>query len=155
MSEVWRFSHLYSLLLVNSRDFWTWTWLRVSRLSWGRAGKDGHLDKELANRIEHGNSECGQEGSNDGDDNPRVVGDPVPNVVRLHPLFEGQPKASWVLAALLLEDKAVHAVPGHDGIPNQHKVDVGKLGQHLGVWGLGGDVGNLSIAAEQAVQGLL
>jgi hypothetical protein len=140
---------------VNSKDLWTWICTQVSTLCPESIQTKTYLDEELAYGVKDGNRKRREESSDDGDDDPRVVSDPVPDVMRFHPLFKGQPEPGRVLAAFLLEDKAVHAVPGHDRVPDQDKVDVGKLGQHLGVGRLRGNVGNLSIAAEQAVQGLL
>jgi len=49
----------------------------------------------------------------------------------------------------------MHAVRRHDGVPYQHKVNMGVLGQDLRVGRLRLDIGNLSISAKETVQSFL
>ena len=50
-----------------------------------------YLDKELPNGIKHGNSEGGNQGSDEWDHDPRVAREPSPDVMGLDSLFVRKP----------------------------------------------------------------
>lgn len=76
-------------------------------------------------------------------------------MVGLDTLLVREAQLGGGLAAGLAEHEAVHAVPGHDGVSDEHKVDKGIFGQDLGVGRLRGDVGDAAVSPEDAVQGFL
>jgi len=49
----------------------------------------------------------------------------------------------------------VHTIPRHDGVAHEDKVDVGEARNDLGVCGLRGDLGDLSVLSKEAVQRFL
>ncbi|KAL1864381.1 hypothetical protein VTK73DRAFT_5924 [Phialemonium thermophilum] len=116
-----------------------------------------HLDEELADRIEDGHREGGQESGYYGKDDPRVVRDPVPDMVRLDALLVREAQLRSVLAASerLRNGETVQAVPGHDGVPHESKVEQGVLRENLGVGRLRGNLGDLAVPPEETVQRLL
>lgn len=115
------------------------------------------FDKELADGVEDEDRSTCNEGRENRDDDTGVICEPIPDAMRLHPLFvrDSEFRVALFPSQRLANHKAMHTIPGHDRVPHRRELKLSVSWGDFRICRLRDDIGNLTVLTEQRVESLL